>query len=658
MTAASPSRDRSPGSLSSVIRVAVAVGCVVLAAGGVARADVPAGTLERLSTEAMQAAATFRPVGQPALDAAARGLRDALGPLAALLARSPSGADWKTYLDWPALEAQAASGAAADPAVLRRVESRLNAPETGLDMSDFVRVRKAVTRYAEAADAARGAGAKRTAQRLESLASALASAAANGTLASLAPVGPMLERLGEAGQAPDLIRRVRTAVGQANMVLEVHERLFAQAVDRPVDQVEPVRETILGTRICGTGRTSGRVRVDFVPSANRAAFDLVLAARNVSQTRGTQGPVTVHSQGFTDVGARRRIFLDDRSVSATPVEASASTESHVRGIDIHSRFGKRIIRRIAGRKIAESKPQAEAVAESRARERIRREFTSQTDPAIAQFRAEFQSRVRRPLEARGLYPEWIHIHSTDSALVTTARKASPVQLAAASAPPPAAAAAVLSARIHESAANNALEQQFGGKVFTQDDAAKLATEFQARMPESLGSDADQQPWAITFAKHRPVTVTAGDGRLTLMVRGDKFVSGERDFPGMDIWATYAIGRTSAGTYMLLREGDVQIYPPGFKPGSGEKLSPAETSVRRILQRRFDKLLKPEIEVQALPLQGELAQAGPLPMEQFEAHRDGWIVAGWRAKDPVAAGCVPASVAGESTPVIRAAYVSQ
>jgi hypothetical protein len=102
---------------------------------------------------------------------------------------------------------------------------------------------------------------------------------------------------------------------------------------------------------------------------------------------------------------------------------------------------------------------------------------------------------------------------------------------------------------------------------------------------------------------------------------------------MDIWATYAIGRTDRG-YMLLREGDVQIYPPGFKPGGGDKLSPAETSLRRILQRRFDKLLKPELEIQDLPLEGELAAAGPLPMNQFESRRDGWIAAGWRAKDRV------------------------
>jgi hypothetical protein len=116
-----------------------------------------------------------------------------------------------------------------------------------------------------------------------------------------------------------------------------------------------------------------------------------------------------------------------------------------------------------------------------------------------------------------------------------------------------------------------------------------------------------------------------------MVRGDKFVSGDRSFPGMDIWATYAIATSSQGMH-LIREGDVQIYPPGFKPGGREKLSMAETSLRRILQKRFDKLWKQVIDIPDLPLQGELASAGPLTMKQLVARKDGWVVAGWRRHD--------------------------
>lgn len=614
-------------------RASILAAITVAAVAAPVAAQLPADRLVQLADDATNAAQTFQPPSATALDAAAGNLRQALQPLDTLLARSKSGADWREYLDWPTLQAQAASGAAADPAALRKLVDLLSATETGLDMPDFVRVRKAANRYAEAADAARGAGADRFAQRLQTLSTALRKAAETGSADDLATVAPTLERLAMAEQAPGLVHSVRSSFNRPNMLFAVHENLFAEAVNRPIDQVVSINENVLGTRVRGTGHTTGMVRLDFVPAHDRAVFDLVLAARAFSTTRGSQGPVTVCTQGTTDLMARRRIFLTEHSVSASPVEASADTHTDVTGIGVNKNFGKKLIRRIATKKIAETKPKAEAIAEGRARDRLRQQFSEQTEPALAQFRDQFQSRVRGPLEARGLYPEMLHLNTTDSELVVTARKSLANQLSAASLPPTLGSHNLLTARVHESAVNNVLEQKFSGRILRQADVDALAKEMKGSMPESLGSDPDQPPWEVTFAKQRPISISTADGRVKLMVRGDKFVSGDREFPGMDIWATYAIGHAPQGI-MLVREGDVQIYPPGFVPGGGEKLSPAETSLRRILQRRFDKLFKSEIEIPDLPLQGELAAAGPLPLNELVARRDGWIAAGWRKKDPV------------------------
>jgi hypothetical protein len=102
---------------------------------------------------------------------------------------------------------------------------------------------------------------------------------------------------------------------------------------------------------------------------------------------------------------------------------------------------------------------------------------------------------------------------------------------------------------------------------------------------------------------------------------------------MDVWATYRI-ESEAGRHRLVRDGDVQIYPPDFVPGGGKKLSIQQTSLRGILQKRFNKVFDEVIEIKPLDLPGELAAAGPLPMEQFEARKDGWLAAGWRKADPV------------------------
>ena len=153
------------------------------------------------------------------------------------------------------------------------------------------------------------------------------------------------------------------------------------------------------------------------------------------------------------------------------------------------------------------------------------------------------------------------------------------------------------------------------------------------MPMSLEDDTDQPPWSITFAKRKPVEVKVGDNTVRLTVHGSKYTSGEREFPAMDVWAAYRVGRLD-GRICLVRDGDVQIYPPGFVPGGREKLSVQETSLRRILQKRFNKVFDEVVEIEPLMLPGELESAGPLPLEQLQARKDCWLAAGWRRADPV------------------------
>ena len=575
----------------------------------------------------------FRPVTEGRLAAAAARLREALGPLDRLLARSPSGAAWKSYLDWSALNAQAATGSAADPAVLRRLQKLLDAEENGLEMPQFAAVRRAVTAYAEAAAAKDPAAQGVYLQRLEKLAAAVATGAATGTADALDPVGPLLARLEESGQAPATVARIRSAVSRPNLFLDVDESLLGTAVNRAVDETAPINDTVLGTRVRGSGRTTGLVLLDFVPSLQQAMVDLKLDATNHSDTRGSQGPVTVRTLGTTTVGARKRILIDDQRVAALPVEAHADTDTRTAGIGVNKRFGQRLIRKIASRKIAEMRPQAEAISSAKARERVRTQFEEQTASAIAQASRDYQTRFRQPLMERGWYPELLHMSTSDSRLSVTARKALADQVGAFSAPPAVDPDAVLAARVHETLVNNAAEITLGGRTITQQFIEEQIKKNNGTLPEALGNDPDQQPWSITFAKRKPVELDAGDDRVKVTVRGSRFTSGEREFPAMDIWAAYRI-EPAPGGVRLVRDGDVQIYPPGFVPGGGEKLTVQETSLRRILQKRFNKVFKEVVDVEPLKLPGELERAGPLPMEQLVARKDGWVAVGWRKKDRV------------------------
>jgi hypothetical protein len=595
---------------------------------------ISASELEPLASNPLGIPPAFEPVSDSRLVTAAAKLREAMGPLDAWLNRSRSGEGWRTYLDWPALEQQAASAQNADVDTLARLYRRLDSGAEGLELARFAAVRRALGGYLEAVGTAKNPKADEVyGRRLDQLAGAVATAAAVGTPEQLEPVGPILARLEESGQGAGVVQRIRRAVGRPNLLLEVDESLLARSVNRAVDETAPVNDVVLGTRVRGTGHTTGFVTLDFQPSLDRAVVDFRLDATNHSRTRGGQGPVTVHTLGTTTINASKRVLIDEQGVTALPVEAQADVDTKTAGIGVSAPIGKRIIRKVASRKVAEMRPRAEAISAERARERVRSQFEAQTAEPIAQASRDYQTKFRQRLMDRGWYPEMLHLNTDDRRMYVTARKSLADQIAAFSQPPATDPDAVLAARIHQSFFNNLAEQELAGRTLTKERLEAELEKAGRPMPDSLESEQDQPPWSITFAKRRPVELKVGDGTVRLTVRGSGYTSGEREFDAMDVWATYRI-ESEAGRYRLVRDGDVQIYPPDFVPGGGKKLSVQQTSLRGILQKRFNKVFDEVIEIKSLDLPGELASAGPLPLEQLEARKDGWLAAGWRKADPV------------------------
>ena len=574
----------------------------------------------------------FQKPDKNALVEASAHLHKSLKPLDALLSESKSGVDWRAYLDWSALEAQADAGQNLDTSVLLKLYRRFNANENGLEMYQFVTVRRALAAAIEVAVAATNDQAAETyTKRIQKLSGLVSKAAKEKTPKSLDGVGPLLARLVESRQAPGLVTKIRSAVVRPNLYMSVDESLLSSAVDRVVDRTSPVNEVVLGTPVRGTGHTSGTVFLDFLPSSQRAVTQLSFQATNLASTRSTKGPVTICSEGLTELLAQKRIYIDDERVWADPTIASASTQTRMTGIGIKSRFGKNVIRRVASKKVSQLKPKIEAISERRAQERVRREFESETAGAIGQASQDYENKFRRPLKARGWYPELLRMSTTNEELTVVGRKALRDQIAAFTDPPKADNDTILSVRVHETLVNNASEITLAGRTITQEFVEEQLKERNGELPESLTSDPDQPPWSITFAKRKPVEINTNDGSFKLTIRGSRYTSGDRSFPAMDIWVAYKI-ESSSDKIRLVRDGEVQIYPPGFVPGGDKKLSVSETSLRRILQKRFGKVFKEIVDIEPLELPDQLAAAGPLPIEQLEARKDGWMAIGWRKKD--------------------------
>lgn len=184
-------RIPTPMLTALTLTITLAVASLLGSEPGVGQAS----DLAALAQQPLDESEAFRPVSQSALDVAAARLRSAIVPLQNLLTRSPSGANWKIYLDWPGLTLQAASAKNADLPTLKRLEQLLLSEENGLEMHQFVAVRRALSAYAEAVEAAKAPQAQALYKtRMQKLSAAVAAGATAGTTEALAAIGPLLAR--------------------------------------------------------------------------------------------------------------------------------------------------------------------------------------------------------------------------------------------------------------------------------------------------------------------------------------------------------------------------------------------------------------------------------------------------------------------------------
>jgi hypothetical protein len=77
----------------------------------------------------------------------------------------------------------------------------------------------------------------------------------------------------------------------------------------------------------------------------------------------------------------------------------------------------------------------------------------------------------------------------------------------------------------------------------------------------------------------------------------------------------------------VRQGDLQIFPPGFVPGS-RRFSVPEQTLRSMLERRFGKILTPELGGEAIEPPDRFKNVGPLILSEL-AGNAGWVTVGLR-----------------------------
>lgn len=596
--------------------------CTTFFALGLAMAQPPAD----LASLARAAKGKFKSFAQQDLARAHERLHEAAAGLEQRLELAgPMGAGWRSYLGWDAFLAELGKPSPQLP-LLEKVYTKLNSGHEGLNLVWFAKVRQTLQSYLTAVQAK--ADPKKTQESYErmidGLAKRLGDAGKGYSSEEAVWVASAIRWLDDTGQAGQLVAAVRQQFQKPNGFAQVAEGLVGVGIERPIDETTPVEDCILGTDIHGTGHAVGQVTVDLVPNADFAVLDTHFMATVASQSVGYNGPAIINSTGSTSLHGVKRLYVDDEGIKAFAAVSDANTSSTITGIG--STKGRKIVEKIASRRSREKKPEAEAIASAHASQRVNDRMDRESEDNIAQANDRFAARFRDPLVERNLFPSELKFSTTDRWMLVRALEADGYHLGALSAPPAALENVDLAIRVHQSTLNNLADKALGGMIVRDETFQATLKDLLGRVPEQFKPDEQDQSWAIAFAPEVPITFDFLDNQFRITVRGRRFIRVSEEHPAMDVTALYNIVR-QGHSIKAVRQGGLEIFPPGFDRAKG-RFSTKQLAIRKLLERRFGKVLQPELGGKGIELPGNWKKAGRLmPVAMTSA--GGWMTIGWK-----------------------------
>jgi len=183
------------------------------------------------------------------------------------------------------------------------------------------------------------------------------------------------------------------------VVLRVSASMLAADMNRDVDGQRAVSDVILGTPIRGVARLTGRLRVEPVPSPDKACFNAVFNGAIYCRTTGYSEGVTVHSHSITNFTATKEFVFDpERGFYSEPTKIAARTQCYTDGIN-PGRGGLvgRIVQRRATERVNAERPEITAIIRQKAISRINERFDEFMGQELARLNkaVEVQTRLAK-----------------------------------------------------------------------------------------------------------------------------------------------------------------------------------------------------------------------------------------------------------------------
>jgi len=536
------------------------------------------------------------------------------------------GNDWRAYLKWDAMQKQMGRDDDADLRALDMTYARLAARHKGLEVACFSDVRTALRRYLRIARAVRSPEQKVQYEALmDALASQLEKHGKDPSPESALAIGTAVGWLEDVRHARRLVRAIRHHFYRSNLFIRVSDDVVGAGMAGPVDETMPLTDYILGTTIHGTAHTTGEISVELVPNPEIAVIDVIFDGTTKSTNVGYHRPVSIYSRGVTQTASRKRFLIGSERIEAHPAVTAAATSTKIDGVQ--SNRGRRMVERLAWKRICRDKGTAEYIASCHAEERVNSRIDEQAADLVARANEAYLDKFRKPLLQRRMFPRKLRFSTTRDAIRVTALQGDEAHLAASGAPPKTIEHSDLAIQVHESMVNNLATSGLSGVTLREAEFTATLTDLFGPLPKAFQPEEGRDPWGISFAHRHPISIVFADGGFKVTLRARRYFRGAKKHPGMNVTAAYKIEKSDQG-FKAVRQGELAIFPPGFVPGSGNRLSARQQVIRNLLERRFGKIFTEELVTKNLELPGKWSKAGELSLTQLEANH-GWLVMAWK-----------------------------
>lgn len=408
-----------------------------------------------------------------------------------------------------------------------------------------------------------------------------------------------------------------------NVHFTVSEELLSRLVSDYRTERGCIADCVMGAWVTGAQTTNVDVDVDIVPSLNTAQFQLNVRGNTLSNTKAQKDPATIWTNGNHYFWMNRSVFFDGRHVSASPATFSVNTNS--RTVGLATKFDgipiiRGIVRRIATQKIAEAKPQSDAITASKLRDEALPKFESETDQQFSEGNSTLQKTLDS-MERRGVAPDSFSARSSNTQLAVSSRTIGITKLGGSLQPPATLISAGASAQIHQSILNNAIDAlDFQGRSIPEKD---FLTELETALSELAQRDiklSDGQfdpapageepepPSTFVFSKTDPIRVRFDNGEVILVLRTGIRQEGREEIPEQTI--TIPIRISIAGGKLILEPGNIAV---------GGTDNARKVQIKRILSRR---IIRRELNA-TVDLQAAGDKTLPVTLTRIEL-LDGWM----------------------------------